>query len=92
MHQRRFHRGSVYLTVLSVSMIVSVIGVGALLAVRQQRLASDMADDADSARVAARSGIDIARYLIASDAIGERHTRAALGRRSAFEIVRPEST
>jgi hypothetical protein len=68
MHQRRFHRGSVYLTVLSVSMIVSVIGVGALLAVRQQRLASDMADDADSARVAARSGIDIARYLIASDA------------------------
>ncbi len=57
----------VYLTVLSVCMIVTVIGIGALLVVRQQRLAATALDDAADARVAARSGIEMARYLIVPD-------------------------
>jgi hypothetical protein len=57
----------VYLTVLSVCMLVTVIGIGALLVTRQQRLAVEANDDLDEARDAARSGIDLARYIIASD-------------------------
>lgn len=57
----------VYLTVLSVCMLVTVIGIGSLIVTRQQRLAVETTDDMDLARDAARSGIDIARYLIASD-------------------------
>lgn len=57
----------VYLTVLSVCMIVTVIGIGALLVVREQRLTANALDDASDARVAARSGIEMARYLIVSD-------------------------
>jgi hypothetical protein len=61
------HRGVAYLTVLSVCMIVTVIGIGSLLVARQQRLATTALGDIEDARVAARIGIEMARYLIVSD-------------------------
>lgn len=60
-------RGSIYVAVLGASMIVVVIGVGALLAVRARARTVEVANEAEEARLCARSGIELARLWISQD-------------------------
>ena len=62
-HRRR---GSAYLLILGVAMLLTVIGVASILAVRAQREAADLTNDAVEARLYARSGIALALRRIAT--------------------------
>ncbi|HEY2588197.1 MAG TPA: carbohydrate binding domain-containing protein [Tepidisphaeraceae bacterium] len=65
--RRRHPRGSIYVLVLCVSMLVAVIGMGALLAARvQTRIARSEVDFA-TARLLARSGLEVAMFRIQQD-------------------------
>lgn len=65
----RPHRaGGIYLAVLGASMIVTVIGVGALLLGRVQKRSTDMAQDAAEARLAARAAVELGKLWIVQDA------------------------
>ena len=63
----RLPRGSVYVIVLAIAMLVTVIGVGALVAVRVQLRAADLSADCEEARQAAHSGVELARLWIRQD-------------------------
>ncbi len=69
-------RASVYLAVLSISMLVTVAGVGALLAARSQLSRAVVANDVIDAQLNAQSGIEIARAWVANDP-NWRSTRAS---------------
>jgi hypothetical protein len=58
-------RGSIYVAVLAVSVIVITIGVGGIAVVRAQKRAMDAVGDAGEARLYALSGIELARKWIA---------------------------
>ena len=60
-------RATAYVAVLGVSMIVSVIGVSALMAVRLQRERHESTNDAMQARLNARSAIDLVLGDMATD-------------------------
>ncbi|MBC8108132.1 MAG: hypothetical protein H7Z14_16215 [Anaerolineae bacterium] len=60
-------RGSVYVMVLGISLLVSVIGIAALTAVRVQLRTSSNANDSEDARLFAQSGVEVARNWINSD-------------------------
>ncbi|UCD74313.1 MAG: hypothetical protein JSV91_11030, partial [Phycisphaerales bacterium] len=60
-------RGSVYLLVLGVAMLLTVIGVGSVLAVRSQRQAANLTSDAAEARLYAHSGLELARYWVQTE-------------------------
>lgn len=65
--RRQHPRGSIYVLVLSISMLVAVIGMGALLAARvQTRIARSEVDFA-AARLLARSGLEVAMFRIQQD-------------------------
>jgi len=53
------NRGSVYIIVLALSMMVAVIGLASLFAVRVQRRAAQMTKDCAQARLCARSAIEL---------------------------------
>jgi len=60
-------RGSAYLAVLAVSLIVATMGLGALLAIRAQaRAANDLADAAEARQYAA-AAIELGRLAISQD-------------------------
>src|SRR5205814_887077 len=61
-------RGSAYLLVVFVSMIVAVIATGAILAVRSQAQSADLLGDTSEARSYARSAVDLGRLWISQDA------------------------
>jgi hypothetical protein len=64
---RRHPRGSIYVLVLSISMLVAVIGMGALLVARvQTRIARSEVDFA-TARLCARAGLEAAMFRIQQD-------------------------
>lgn len=64
---RRHPRGSIYVLVLSVSLLVAVIGMGALYVARvQTRLGRNDADFA-VARLCARAGLEVAMFRIQQD-------------------------
>ena len=65
--RRRPRRGSVYIAIVSISMLVAIIGVGSLLAVRSQYRASEASNDSLEARTYAASGIEIGKQLMYSD-------------------------
>lgn len=52
-------RGSVYLIVLSVSVLVTVIGIASLFAVRVQRRSAEIARDCGEARLYAQSAVEL---------------------------------
>ena len=60
-------RGSAYLAVLGAAMLVAIIGLGALSVVRSQRVMVLSEVDTAAARIAARSGIEWAAQVAASD-------------------------
>lgn len=60
-------RGSAYLMVLAVAMIVATMGLGALVAVRAQMRAAYSAGDATEARQYALSAIELGRLWISED-------------------------
>lgn len=56
-------RGSLYFLVLAICLLVSIIGTGAILATRVQSRASAQTTDYESARLYARSAIELGTYL-----------------------------
>ena len=66
----QFHRrrGSMYVAVIGCSLVITVIGVSALLAARIERRAAEGTSDLSDARVYAQSAIDLGMYTILSDA------------------------
>jgi hypothetical protein len=65
---RHRRRGSMYVAVIGCSLVVTVIGVSALLAARIERRAAEGTSDLSDARVYAQSAIDLGMYTILSDA------------------------
>ena len=60
-------RGSSYVALLGVSMIVTVIGLSALTAARIRRRAAEGTNDAAEACLYAQSAVDLALFWIGSD-------------------------
>ncbi len=65
--RRRFHRGSAYVAVLGSAMIVTVIGLSAMLAMRVQNRSAGWMQDVVKARTYAQCGVQWAFYQISSD-------------------------
>lgn len=63
-HQRR---GSIYIVVLGTSMLVTVIGLSALMATRIERRFTETSNDFGAARLYARAAIDMGFFWINSD-------------------------
>ena len=59
--------GSIYLTVLGCSMLLTVIGLGSLLAVRVQRRSTQTVQDASKARLYAQSAVELGLFSVAED-------------------------
>jgi hypothetical protein len=72
----RSRRGGIYFAVLGCSMLVALIGFGALAAVRAQRLGVLVETDMKAARELSRSAIEIAMAQMAADP-NWRHTRVS---------------
>lgn len=71
-HQSQFpacnaRRGAAYVMVMTISLLVSVIGVAALTAVRVQIRTASNSNDCEEARSYAQSGLELARNWINSD-------------------------
>lgn len=64
-HNRR--RGSTYIVVLGSSLVVTVIGMAAVMAARVERRSTEGAADMTAARFYAQSAIELGCYLIDSD-------------------------
>jgi hypothetical protein len=60
-------RGSIYLAVLGVSLITVTLGMGAVLAGRATMRSMTATNDVAEARLAAQSGLELARYWISHD-------------------------
>lgn len=60
-------RGSIYVVVIGMSMLIGIIGLGALLASRVQVRAGASESDFAVARLCARAGLEIAMYRIQTD-------------------------
>src|SRR6185369_2631793 len=69
----RSQRGSIYLTALGVSMLVVVIGVGAVLIGRVEARTTNNTNDFAEARLAARSGLELAMLAIYNDPYWRTH-------------------
>ncbi|CAG0996302.1 hypothetical protein PHYC_02584 [Phycisphaerales bacterium] len=63
----RSRRGTAYVAVLGLSLLVITIAVGASLAVRSQRSATSLRNDESEARQVGYAGIDWAWHTVASD-------------------------
>jgi len=64
LHRRR---GSMYVAVIGCSLVITVIGVSALLATRIERRAAEGTSDLSDARVYAQSAVYLGMYMIQSD-------------------------
>ena len=68
---KRLHRchrqGSVYVMVLASSMILTTIGLGALLAIRVQRRSNQMTQDMAEARLHAQSAVELGLLFVQTD-------------------------
>ncbi len=70
-------RGSVYLIVLSVSMIVLVIGLSGLMVSRIEQRSASAVSDMTQARLLALAAIEIGMFLIDANPLGWRESFAA---------------
>lgn len=66
--RRRRRRGSVYVAILGLSILVAVIGLGGIALARAQARTRDLQADTAEARSYALSAVELARTLIAGDA------------------------
>jgi hypothetical protein len=65
--RRSRRRGSIYIAVLGVSLLAVTLGVGGILAVRAQARGSESGGEAAIARLAAQSGLELARLWMNQD-------------------------
>jgi hypothetical protein len=72
--QNRRARGSVYVAILGLSMLVAVIGLGGVVLSRTQSRVADLQSDVQEARGYALAAIEIGRAMIAKD-VNWRTTR-----------------
>jgi hypothetical protein len=79
LRQRSRRRGSVYLAVLGVAMIVLTLAVGGIMAARVQARSSDGSGDMTEARQAALSGLELARLWMLQDSAWRANRAAANG-------------
>lgn len=63
----RFRRGGIYFAVIGVSMLVALIGLGAMAAVRAQRLTVVVSTDTIEARDLALSAVELGAYGVSLD-------------------------
>jgi Tfp pilus assembly protein PilX len=63
----RSSRGSIYITVLGAAMLVTLIGLSAMLVIQLQDRASTAVNNAAEARLYARSALEMGMYWIRSD-------------------------
>ncbi len=63
----RRHRGTVYIAILGLSILVAVIGLGGIALSRAQARARDLQADIDEARGYAMDAVELARTLINAD-------------------------
>lgn len=80
---RQHPRGSIYVLVLSMSLLVAVIGMGALYSARVQTRISRNDVDFATARLNARAGLEVAMFRIQQDS----NWRADLGNGTWFSNV-----
>lgn len=67
---RRHHQGSVYLLVIATGIVLTAMGIAGLSLVRAQRAATERADGAQRARLAAQSALEMGVALISADPSG----------------------
>jgi Tfp pilus assembly protein PilX len=67
MNRRRPSRGSIYITVLGAAMLVTLIGLSAMLVIQLQNRAATGVNNAAEARLYARSALEMGMYWIRSD-------------------------
>lgn len=67
MKRRRSTRGSIYITVLGAAMLVTLIGLSAMLVIQLQNRAATGVNDSAEARLYARSALEMGMYWIRSD-------------------------
>jgi hypothetical protein len=65
--RRVLRRGGAYVAILGTSMLVTVIGLSALLVVRVERRTSDLAAHATEAHIHVQSGVELALHLMQAD-------------------------
>jgi hypothetical protein len=70
-------RGSAYVLVLGISLLVGVIGVAALTAVRVQIRTAANTSDSEEARIYAQSGVELARLWVNDDVTDWRTKRVS---------------
>ena len=73
MNRHRSSRGSIYFTVLGAAMLVTLIGLSAMMVVQLQDRAAAGVNDAAEARLYARSALEMGMYWIRSDPFWRSH-------------------
>jgi Tfp pilus assembly protein PilX len=73
MNRRRPSRGSIYITVLGAAMLVTLIGLSAMLVIQLQNRAAAGVNNAAEARLYARSALEMGMYWIRSDPFWRTH-------------------
>jgi Tfp pilus assembly protein PilX len=73
MNRRRPTRGSIYIAVLGAAMLVTLIGLSAMLVVQVQNRAAGGVNDAAEARLYARSALEMGMYWIRTDPFWRTH-------------------
>ena len=73
MKRRRPTRGSIYITVLGAAMLVTLIGLSAVLVMQVQDRAAGGINDAAEARLYARSALEMGMYWIRTDPFWRAH-------------------
>ena len=73
MKMRRTSRGSIYIAVLGAAMLVTLIGLSAMLVMQIQNRAAGGVNDAAEARLYARSALEMGMYWIRTDPFWRTH-------------------
>jgi Tfp pilus assembly protein PilX/cytoskeletal protein CcmA (bactofilin family) len=73
MKRHRPSRGSIYITVLGAAMLVTLIGLSAMLVIQLQDRAAAGVNDSAEARLYARAGLEMGMYWIRADPFWRTH-------------------
>jgi Tfp pilus assembly protein PilX len=73
MKRHRPSRGSIYITVLGAAMLVTLIGLSAMLVIQLQNRAAAGVNDSAEARLYARAGLEMGMYWIRADPFWRTH-------------------
>ena len=73
MNRNRPSRGSIYITVLGAAMLVTLLGLSAMMVIQLQNRAAAGVNDSAEARLYARSALEMGMYWIRSDPFWRTH-------------------